>query len=292
MLEEKIDIKNIIYEIRGKQVILDSDLAKLYQCKNGTKDINKAVKRNIERFPEGFYFQLNKDEYYILRFQNGTLDVKPGKYSKYLPYVFTEQGIAMLSSVLRTNIATKVSINIMRAFVEMRKYISTNLIEQKYINDLVIKDSKRIDLLEEAFNGFKETSNNIFFKGQIYDVYSKILDIFKLAKKELIIVDPYADKMVLDIIHNLNVKVILICKKNNKLTNTDVDKYNLEYNNLFVIRNDSFHDRYFIIDNNKIYHSGTSINNAGNKTFSINILVDEFVKQSLLKEVNKLCKTL
>lgn len=138
----------MIYEIRGKQVMLDSDLAKLYECANGTKTINLAVKRHINRFPERFMFQLTKDEYYeILRFQFETLELEQGKYSKYLPYVFTEQGVAMLATVLRTPVAEEVSIRIMDAFVAMRKYISTNLIEQKYINDLVLKDSKRIDLL-------------------------------------------------------------------------------------------------------------------------------------------------
>ena len=128
--------------------MLDSDLAKLYKYKNGTKTINLAVKRHINRFPERFMFQLTKDEYYeILRFQFETLELEQGKYSKYLPYVFTEQGVAMLATVLRTPVAEEVSIRIMDAFVAMRRYISTNLLEQKYINDLVLKDSKRIDLL-------------------------------------------------------------------------------------------------------------------------------------------------
>lgn len=146
--KEDIKIENMIYEIRGKQVMLDSDLAELYKCKNGTKTINLAVKRHINRFPERFMFQLTKDEYYeILRFQFETLELEQGKYSKYLPYVFTEQGVAMLATVLRTPVAEEVSIRIMDAFVAMRRYISTNLLEQKYINDLVLKDSKRIDLL-------------------------------------------------------------------------------------------------------------------------------------------------
>ena len=169
-LETTINIEEKIYEIRGKQVMLDSDLAKLYQCSNGTKDINKAVKRNISRFPKDFYFQLTKDEYYnILRFQNGTLELKQGQYSKYIPYVFTEQGVAMLSSVLKTEIATMASINIMRAFVAMRKYISTNLIEQKYINNQVMKNTEDIKLLQESFSKFEEKKqiNEIYFKGNI-----------------------------------------------------------------------------------------------------------------------------
>ena len=111
MTKDEIKIENMIYEIRGKQVMLDSDLAKLYQCKNGTKDINKATKRNTERFPSDFYFQLTKEEYFhVLRFQNGTLELKQGKYSKYLPYVFTEQGVAMLATVIRTEAASKMSV--------------------------------------------------------------------------------------------------------------------------------------------------------------------------------------
>ena len=140
--KEEVKIENMIYEIRGKQVMLDSDLAKLYQCKNGTKDINKAVKRNIERFPEDFYFQLTKDENSILRFQIGTTNNR--NMIRSLPYVFTEQGVAMLSSVLRTEIATNMSIKVIRAFVAMRKFISINLIEQKYINNQVIRNTESI----------------------------------------------------------------------------------------------------------------------------------------------------
>ena len=138
--KEDIKIENLIYEIRGVSVMLDSDLARLYKCVNGTKTINLAVKRHINRFPERFMFQLTRDEYYrILRFQSETLELEQGKYSKYLPYVFTERGLAMLATVLRTEVAEEVSIAIMDAFVAMKKYISTNLIEQKYINNQVLK---------------------------------------------------------------------------------------------------------------------------------------------------------
>ena len=164
----------MIYEIRGKQVMLDSDLAELYKCKNGTKTINLAVKRHINRFPERYMFQLTDEESKLyLRFQIETSNMKGGR--RYNPYVFTEQGVAMLATVLRTPVAEEVSIRIMDAFVAMRKYISTNLIEQKYINDLVLKDSKRIDLLENAFSSFKDKNNHIFFEGQIYDAYSLMI---------------------------------------------------------------------------------------------------------------------
>ena len=155
LIEKNIKIEDMIYEVRGKQVMLDSDLARLYECANGTKTINQAVKRQINRFPERFMFQLTKDESKkFSRSQIGALNGR-GYNVKYLPYVFTEQGVAMLAIVLRTPVAEEISIRIMDAFVEMRKYLSTNLIEQKYINDLVLKDSKKIDLLEDAFSGFK-----------------------------------------------------------------------------------------------------------------------------------------
>ncbi len=281
------NITNMIYEIRGKQVMLDSDLAILYECKNGTKSINLAVKRNIDKFPDRYYFQLNEDELRILRFQNETLELKQGQYSKYLPYAFTEQGVAMLATVLRTKVASKVSLAIMDAFVIMHKYISNELIEQKYINNLVIKHDEDIKLLQESFNKFEEKrkSNEIYFNGQIYDAYSKILDIIKEAKKELIIVDNYADKSMLDMIRNVNVNTTIICKENCLLKEMDIEKYNKQYNNLKVIYNNTFHDRYIIIDNKVIYHCGTSLNHIGSKTFSINKLEDKEVIEALLNKI-------
>ena len=293
----------MIYEIRGKQVMLDSDLAKLYKCSNGTKDINKAVKRNIERFPEDFYFRITEIEYLkYSRFQNGTLNKsgnKRGSNLKYLPYAFTEQGVAMLSSVLKTKVASNISINIMRAFVSMRKYISTNLIEQKFINNMVLEHNENfkivyndIKLLQQSFDKLEEKRlvNEIYFNGQIYDAYSKIVDILSESKKELIIIDGYADKTTLDIIKNIKCIVILIVKTNSRLSTLDIDKYNNQYHNLKIIYNNNYHDRYFIIDKSIIYHCGTSINYAGSKTFSINILEDKVVKDNLIKDIIKSCK--
>ena len=152
--KENIKIEDMIYEIRGKQVIMDSDLARLYKCKNGTKTINLAVKRHINRFPERFMFQLTKDEYDYLRFQTET--AKENNMSRTLPYVFTEQGVAMLATVLNTKVATEVSIRIMDAFISMRKSISSNLLEQKYINDLALEHDKRIKALENLTNKIKK----------------------------------------------------------------------------------------------------------------------------------------
>ena len=284
-LIEELNIENMIYEIRGKQVMLDSDLAKLYECKNGTKDINKAVKRNIERFPKNFYFQITEEEMKKLWFQSGTAN----KMIRSLPYVFTEQGIAMLSSVLHTQIALSQSIRIMDAFVKMRKIISSNLIEQKYINELVIKDNERINLLEESFSKLeeKEKINHIFYEGQIYDAYSLLIDIFKGAKEEIIIIDNYADKSILDMITNLNVKVIIVTKKFNLLKDIDIKKYNRQYNNLKVIYSDKFHDRFIILDKKVLYHSGASYKDLGNKCFGITKMEDKEYLKTIIKNIGE-----
>ena len=280
-----MNIKDKIYEIRGEYVRLDSDLAKIYECANGTKSINLAVNRNKDKFPKDFYFQLNKKEYEnILRFQNETLELEKGKYSKYLPYAFTEQGARMLASVLKTKVAAEVSVNIMKTFVAMRKYLSNNLIKENNVNDILIRHENRITLLENTFDEFKEKKkvNEIYFKGQIYDAYSKILDILKEAKNEIIIIDSFLDKSILDMIRNIDVNVILITSNKSKLKDTDIEKYQLQYTNLVVKYDNTFHDRYIIIDKNAIYHLGASINHAGSKTFFINILEDEIVKDLLV----------
>ncbi len=198
----------------------------------------------------------------------------------------------MLASVLRTPIATKVSVSIMRAFVIMRKYISNELIEQKYINNLVIKHDEDIKLLQDSFNRFEEKKkeNEIYFNGQIYDAYSKIVDILNDAHNNIIIIDNYADKTVLDMIRNIKIDVIIICKTNSLLKEIDINKYQKQYNNLKVFYSNDFHDRYIILDQKEIYHCGASLNYAGNKTFSINKLEDKIVKGSLIKYVLTIIK--
>ena len=286
--KDEIKIENLIYEIRGKQVMLDSDLARLYECTNGTKTINLAVKRHINRFPERFMFRLTKEEYDYLRFQFETTNIS--NMSRSLPYVFTEQGVAMLATVLRTKVAEDVSIKIMDAFVAMRKYVSSNLLEQKYINNMVLEDHDKIKVLENSFQKLEEKKkvNEIYFDGQIYDAYFKIQEIFKEAKKELIIIDGYADNTILDIIKRLKVNVIIVTKPNNLLTKQDVFKYNKQYNNLKVIYDNSFHDRYFILDGKTVYHCGASINRIGYKTFSITLIGDMDVCKILINRVKQI----
>lgn len=282
------NIKTRIYEVRGVQVMLDRDLAKLYGCTNGTKDINKAVKRNIEKFPNDFYFQLTFEE--ASRFHFGTLNDnsnKRGSNIKYLPYAFTEQGVAMLSSVLKTENAAKVSIAIMRAFVVMRHYLIDNkdiYMSLNNINNKLIEHDKKFDIIFDKFK-VKEEKELVFFNGQIFDAYSKIVDILKEAKNELIIVDGYADKKVLDIIKDLDVSVTLVVKPKSLLKKDALEKYNKQYNNLKVIYDDSWHDRYIIIDKRKIYHLGASLNYIGSKTFNINKLEDEDVIKLLLDKL-------
>ena len=282
---EKENIESLIYEIRGKQVMLDSDLARLYQVE--TKRVNEAVYRNKEKFPERFCFKLSDEESYIFLVANcdQKKEKRGGRYKN--PRVFTEQGVAMLATVLKSKLAVEVSIAIMDTFVAMRKYISNNLLEQKYINNLVMEDHEKIKKLETTLKKFDENKkyNETFYNGQIYDAYSKITDILKQAKKNLIIIDRYADKTVLDMIRNLNINIILITKKNRLLKKIDIEKYNRQYNNLKIIYNDNFHDRYFILDKEEVYHCGASINHAGSRTFSINKWEYKIVKEGFINNI-------
>ena len=278
-----MNIKDMIHEIKGENVMLDSDLAKIYQCKNGTKEINQAVKNNLEKFPERFSWVLSNEESKNLRSKIFTSNNNLGG-RRYNIRVFTEQGVWMLSTILKTKIATETTIKIMDAFVLMRKYISSNLLEQNNINSMLVNHENRITLLENAFDEFRDNKkvNEIYFKGQIYDAYSKILDILKEANEEIIIIDSFLDKGILDMIRNINVNVILITSNKSKLKENDIKKYQLQYTNLNIVYNDTYHDRYIILDKSIIYHLGASINHAGSKTFSINILEDNVVKEALL----------
>ena len=212
--KEKIKVENMIYEVRGKQVMLDRDLAKLYGTE--TKRINEAVSRNKEKFPERFSWKLKKEEIkdFLVANCDRKIEMRGGRFSN--PRVFTEQGVAMLATILKTPIAIQVTIQIMDAFVEMRRYINNNFIEQNYINKLVIKDHERINLLEETFNKLEEKTkiNSLFFEGQIYDAYSLLIDILNKSNKEIIIIiDNYAGKELLDILKDI-VRDITIISKN------------------------------------------------------------------------------
>ena len=283
-VKENIKIEDMIYEIRGKQVMLDSDLARLYETE--TKRINEAIKRNIERFPERFCFRITEEEYNFLKSQIATS--KGGSRKGHT--VFTEQGVAMLATVLKTKVAIKVSIQIMDAFVTMRKYISSNLFDQNYISNMLLEHEYKIKLLQDSFQKIEEKKkvNEIYFNGQIYDAYSKIQEICKNANKSLVIIDAYADNTILDIIKRLKIEVAIITKPNNLLTSQDIEKYNKQYNNLTVMFNNTFHDRYFILDDEIVYHCGASINRIGYKTFSINLIDDVDIKNILINKANEI----
>ncbi len=283
-LKEELNIENMIYEIRGKQVMLDSDLARLYECTNGTKTINQAVKRHINKFPERYMFQLTKSEYDNLKSQFGTSSLNTYGGVRKMPYAFTEQGVAMLATILKTPVADIVSMKIIDAFVYMKRYLS---FENK--NSIILNHEERILKLEESFDKLneKEKINHIFYEGQIYDAYSLLIDIFKEAKKEIIIIDNYADKSILDMITNLNVKVIIVTKKFNLLKDIDIKKYNRQYHNLKVIYSDKFHDRFIILDKKVLYHSGASYKDLGNKCFAITKIKDKEYLETIIKNIGE-----
>lgn len=201
------EIQNLIYVVRGKQVMIDSDLARLYQVE--TKNLNKAMKRNEKRFPKDFCFQLTQEEYSNLRFQFGTSSLEDDNYGgrRYAPYVFTEQGIAMLSAVLRSDVAINISIKIMKTFVEMRKYMANASLFYEKMNSIEVRqvayEEKTDARLEQVFDyiaSHEESNQKIFFDGQVYDAFSILTEIVKKAKKSLCIIDGYVDVVTLNIL--------------------------------------------------------------------------------------------
>ena len=272
--EEKIE--NMIYEIRGKQVMLDSDLARLYGCSNGTKDINKSVKRNLNKFPVDFYFQLTDEETQKLWFQIGTTN----NMSRTNPHVFTEEGVAMLSSVLKTNIACEMSVKIIRVFVYMRKYLSSSNKDSMLVNH-----ENRILKLEESFDKMSSKQTSIIYDGKIYDAYSILIDILNSAKEEIMIIDNYANKELLDMLRTINKNIIILSKN---LDSVLLKKYNNQYNNISFINNNPLHDRYIILDRKDVYVSGMSLKDIGKKYSYIYKINEELFIDELLKRVDYL----
>ena len=279
---ETENIKNLIYTIRGKQVMLDSDVAMLYQYT--TKNINKAMKRNINRFPEDFCFQLTEKEVENLRFQFGTSSLNKEKYGgrRYLPYVYTEQGISMLAGVLKNEIAIQVSINIIRAFIEMRKFITNNAQVFERLTKIeykMLEHDKKFDIVFNELQKEKKTEfkEKIFFEGQIYDAYSLIIDIIQKAKHKILIIDNYIDASILKMLSkkNKNVEVIILTLQNTNLNKLDINKFNKQYPTLKVAYTNKFHDRFIVIDNEKLYHIGASSKDLGKKCFAISIIEDD-----------------
>ena len=228
-------------------------------------------------------FQLDDEEYKSLRSQIVTSNGRGGR--RYNPYVFTEQGVAMLSSVLHSVTAINTSIKIINAFVVMRHYISNSEYRLSTVETKVLEHDNSIKLLQDLFEENKE-----FFFDKEYDAYSKILDIFKKVKSELIIVDRFTDKSLLDMIKNLNCKVILITSNKSKISKLDIEKYNKTYNNLSIYYDDSIHDRYFILDRSDIYLCGSSINYIGYRGSTIIMMNDIDTKNSVINKILKIIK--
>ena len=272
---QEIDIENKIYEIRGIQVMLDSDLAELYNCKNGTKEINQAVKNNPNKFPERFSRILSNEE--VLNLRSKFLTANISSKSRNNPRVFTEQGVYMLATILKTEVATEISIKIMDAFVKMRKYFRTN-------NEILINHENRLLVLEKTLDNFKEKDlSKIFFEGELYDAYSVFVDILNSSKKEIIIIDNYCSKELLDILKDIERKIIIVSKNINE---TLKNKYEKQYNNVDFIYNNSIHDRFIIIDRKTLYTSGSSFKDIGKKCFYIGIIDNKDSLDKLLKELN------
>ena len=256
-------IEKMIYVIRDKQVMLDSDLAVLYQVETGA--LNRAVKRNISRFPEDFRFQLTKEEYQNLRCQTGISSSAQGENNyggrRTLPYVFTEQGISMLASVLHSEVAIKVSIGIMRAFVEMRRFIANNALLFERISNVELKQLEYQKQTDEKLD-------------QIFDAFSLIVSLIQKAEKEIVLIDGYVDIGTLNLLtkKNENVTVVMYTLKRTKLSQEDVNNFNSQYPLLEVRYTKVYHDRFLILDKKNVYHIGASLKDAGKKCFGISLI--------------------
>ena len=276
-------IENMIFEVRGVQVMLSSDVAILYQIE--TRILNQVIKRNIDRFPSTFCFQLTDEEIdrLSLRSQFATLNKSNnlrGQHYKYLPYVLTEQGIMMLSGLLKSDIAVKVNIQTIDAFVKMRRYFANNF----NTNELLLNHENRIQLLENTLDSFKEQKiKKIFFEGQIYDAYSILVDILNKARTEIIIIDNYASKELLDILKDINLKIIIVSKNVDSVLK---EKYTKQYKNVEFIDNNSFHDRFIILDRSKLYTCGASFKDLGKKCFAISEFNDINYLEQIINTLN------
>ncbi len=275
LIIDDINIQNKIYNIRGFQVMLDSDLAQLYGVE--TKHINQAVKNNPDKFPDDFYFEASADEENSLRSKNLTLKNSRGMHSKYSPKLFTEQGIYMLATVLKSKVATEITVKIIRTFANMRKLIKSNdfyihqlkELEKRQLSYEVKSDEKFDKIFNALENKQLKPINGIFYNGQIFDAYVFISDLIKSAKESIILIDNYIDESTLSLFSkNQNIKIQIYTSNISKQLQLDINKYNQQYNNLEVKITKNFHDRFLILDNKDIYHIGASLKDLGNKVFA------------------------
>ena len=279
-IDHNTKIEERIFTIRGKQVMIDKDLALLYGVE--TKRLNEQVKRNIERFPKDFMFQLTMEE--CLRSQSATLKPAQGQHMKYLPYAFTENGIAMLSSVLRSETAIAVNIKIMRTFTQIRKsvYRESNLLNRVELIEYNLSDMRKLliettDKVDSVFNSMKDNSSlpvqGIFFDGQIFDAYTFVSDIIRKASRRIILIDNYIDDTVLTLLdkRSPNVDATIYTGKLSKSLKLDISRHNSQYATIEVRTFTKAHDRFLIIDND-VYLIGASIKDLGKKWFGFTLM--------------------
>lgn len=274
-------IANKIVVLRDVQVMIDRDIAELYGI--DTKALKQAVKRNVERFPDSFCFELDKDEFENWRsqFVTSKSDLQGLRYA---PYAFTEQGVAMLSAVLRSEKAIKVSIEIMNAFVQMRHYFRNNLALANRLTTVENKVDSKFKTIDENFSKIftaldsspKKAKEGVFFKGQIFDAYAFFQDLIKTAKKEIVLIDGYVDLSVLERFKakQKNVSVKIYTDPRAELRQIDIDKFKEQYPTLDVARTKKMHDRFMIIDNKELYHIGASLKDLGKACFAFEKMED------------------
>ena len=264
-----LDVQRRIIAVRGVQVMLDRDLAALYGVE--TRVLNQAVRRNIGRFPEDFMFQLSKED--CLRSQIVTLNEARGKHLKYMPYAFTENGIAMLSSVLRSETAIEVNIRIMRAFTAMRRFVSDHAGLVQRVGAIELKQletDKRIDTVFDALDRGNLLPSGILPAESEFDSMRYVSRLIESAQSVIVLIDPYSDAVTLEVLSKKRpgVKVRLVCKDRGKPTPTEIAKFNRQYKGLSVTYSDDFHDRFLIIDNVELHGLGSSINCLGRRVTS------------------------
>ena len=264
-----LDVQRRIIAVRGVQVMLDRDLAALYGVE--TRVLNQAVRRNIGRFPEDFMFQLSKED--CLRSQIVTLTEARGKHLKYMPYAFTENGIAMLSSVLRSETAIAVNIRIMRAFTAMRRFVSDHAGLVQRVGAIELKQletDKRIDTVFDALDRGNLLPSGILPAESEFDSMRYVSRLIESAQSEILLIDPYSDAVTLEVLSKKRpgVKVRLVCKDRGKPTPTEIAKFNRQYKGLAVTYSDDFHDRFLVIDNVELHGLGSSINCLGRRVTS------------------------
>ena len=292
ILTPQIKIEDKILVIRGRQVMIDRDLAELYGV--GTKVLNQAVKRNIKRFPERFMFQLNEQEFGFLRSQIVTSKIETRGGRQYLPYVFTEHGIAMLASVLKSETAVQISIKIIDAFIALRHFLQNNsqlfqrleIVEKRQTNSefYLLEHGKKIDELFDKMDRYKiEYRQGIFFKGQIFDAYAKFESFIAEAGKEIVLIDNYVDLSVLERLtkKRKNVKVTIYTHPRTEISALDIQKFNEQYPTVALKYTENIHDRFLIIDSKILYHIGASLKDLGKKCFAFEVLDSTWIKDIL-----------